>query len=157
VQDFDLLVAGTGQQEASLREQAASNPRVRFLGARPQRELGALYVHATAGGGAALTDEAGGIVVRGGGAGETAVSVRDLGALPEVVEESGGGFVSRTDQELLRAIESLGGSPARRSELGEKGYCAFVRLWSREAHLAQYFGLLREIALKKTGRVPWEA
>lgn len=157
VRDFDLLVAGTGLQEAALRAQAASNPRVRFLGARSQRELGALYVHATACIVPSLTYETFGIIIIEAFARKTPVVVRDLGALPEVVEESGGGFVYRTDQELLGAIESLGGSPELRSELGEKGYCAFVRLWSREAHLAQYFGLLREIALEKSGRVPWEA
>ena len=38
----DLLVAGTGTQDAELRRQAAGNPRVRFLGPLPQRELAPL-------------------------------------------------------------------------------------------------------------------
>jgi hypothetical protein len=41
--------------------------------------------------------------------------------------------------------------------LGEAGYCAFARYWSREAHLERYFELLREAALNKFGCVPWHS
>jgi hypothetical protein len=43
-----------------------------------------------------------------------------------------------------------------RSELGEKGYQAFVQWWSREAHMDLYFEFLRKTATKKFGHVPWE-
>jgi len=87
---------------------------------------------------------------------KTPVIARDLGALPEAIQDSGGGFIYRTDEELLTAIQGIATSPTLRCELGEKGYRAFVRRWSREAHLELYFDALRKTATKKFGYVPWE-
>ncbi len=156
VPDADLLVAGTGTRENELRARAATNPRIRFLGAQSQRELGALYVHALACIVPSITYETFGIIIIEAFARKTPVIVRDLGALPEVVHESGGGFVYRDDDELLAAISRLVASPRLRGELGQSGYDAFIRLWSKEAHLQLYFDLLREAALEKFGRVPWD-
>jgi glycosyltransferase involved in cell wall biosynthesis len=152
VHDFDLLVAGTGTAEADLRAQAASNPRIRFLGPLPQAELGSLYVHAVACVVPSVTYETFGIVVIESFARKTPVIVRDLGALPEVVEESGGGIVYRTEEELLQGIAKLGRWSTLRNELGEKGYEAFVRLWSLEAHMRQYFALIHDASVEKRGR-----
>jgi glycosyltransferase involved in cell wall biosynthesis len=85
------------------------------------------------------------------------VIVHNLGALPEVVQDSGGGFIYNTEAELLDAISRLATSPALRNELGENGYRAFVKWWSREAHLELYFDFLRNAARKRFGEVPWEA
>jgi hypothetical protein len=63
--------------------------------------------------------------------------------------------VYRTDEELLEAMGRIAGSPALRNELGQKGYEAFCKWWSREAHLEQYFGFLERNALRKFGKVPW--
>jgi glycosyltransferase involved in cell wall biosynthesis len=101
-----------------------------------------------------LTYETFGIVILESFARKTPVIVRDLGALPEVVDESGGGFVYRTDEELLAAIERLKSSPSLRAELGEKGYQAFIRKWSREAHMRQYFELLRDVRREKGCSAP---
>jgi glycosyltransferase involved in cell wall biosynthesis len=155
VPDFDLLVAGTGNQDEQLRALAAPNPRIKFLGALPQRELGALYTHAVACIVPSITYETFGIIIIEAFARKTPVIVRDLGALPEVVHDSGGGFVYRDDEELLSAMNRVAGSPALRRELGEKGYHAFVQQWSREAHLDLYFDFLRQAALDKWGHVPW--
>jgi glycosyltransferase involved in cell wall biosynthesis len=157
IPNFDLLVAGTGQHEPALRARAASNPRIKFLGPRSQHELGALYVHAVACLVPSITYETFGITIVEAFARKTPAIVRNLGALPEVVQDSGGGFVYSTDEELLDAMMQVGCSPQLRTELGEKGYDAFARFWSREAHLRQYFDLLREVSLQKTGRVAWEA
>jgi glycosyltransferase involved in cell wall biosynthesis len=157
VQDYDLLVVGTGTQEARLRALAAADPRIKFLGALPQRELGALYVHAVACIVPSITYETFGLIIIEAFARKTPVIVRDLGALPEIVHDSRGGFIYRTDDELLAAVQRLGTAPALRAELGENGYRAFVRQWSREAHLELYFDCLRRTAIKKWGRVPWES
>jgi glycosyltransferase involved in cell wall biosynthesis len=155
--DFDLLVAGTGSYERQLRAQAASNPCIKFLGALPQRELGALYSHALGCIVPSITYETFGMIIIESFARKTPVIARDLGALPEVIHDSGGGFVYSTDEELLAAMRRLAASPALRSELGEQGYRAFVQWWSREAHLRLYFDVLRKTATKKFGYVPWEA
>ncbi|MCI0591195.1 MAG: glycosyltransferase family 4 protein [Gammaproteobacteria bacterium] len=156
VPDADLLVAGTGTYEAQLRAQAAFNPRIKFLGALPQGELGALYFHALACLVPSICYETFGIIIIEAFARKTPVIARDLGALPEVIHDSGGGFVYRTDDELLVALHCIATSPALRGELGEKGYRAFVRWWSREAHLALYFDMLRKAASKKFGYMPWK-
>ncbi|HWP48990.1 MAG TPA: glycosyltransferase family 4 protein [Candidatus Limnocylindrales bacterium] len=157
VEDFDLLIAGTGSYETPLRAQAASNPRIKFLGALPQRKLGELYVHALACIVPSITYETFGIIIIEAFARKTPVIVRDLGALPEVVHDSGGGFVYRTDEELLTVLYRIASSPALRCELGEKGYQAFIRWWSKEAHLELYFDFLQKAALKKFGYIPWES
>jgi glycosyltransferase involved in cell wall biosynthesis len=99
-----------------------------------------------------LTFETFGIIIIEAFARKTPVIVRDLGALPEVVEDSGGGFVFRTDEELLQAIQQLTSSPQLRAELGQKGYETFVRLWSREAHLQQYYALIDRLSRARRER-----
>lgn len=156
IPDFDVLVAGAGEYQEELKSEAAANPRIKFLGALPQEELGALYYHALACIVPSITFETFGIIIVEAFARKTPVIVRDLGALPEVVHDSGGGFVYRTDQELLTAINRIARSPRLRSELGERGYRSFVQSWSREAHLALYFDKLQKAAQSKFGHIPWQ-
>jgi glycosyltransferase involved in cell wall biosynthesis len=155
VPECDLLVAGTGTYEAELRAMAAGNPRIKFLGALSQDRLGALYYHARACIVPSITYETFGMTSVEAFARKTPVVVRDLGALPEVVQDSGGGFVYRTDQELLEALDRLTRQAGLRAELGQKGYEGFVRWWCREAHLKLYFEYLANSAEKRFGKVPW--
>jgi glycosyltransferase involved in cell wall biosynthesis len=155
IPEFDLLVAGTGVYETQLRTQAAANPRIKFLGALPQRALGALYVHALACIVPSITYETFGMINIEAFARKTPVIVRDLGALPEVIEDSGGGFVYRTDAELSHALYRIAQEPGLRQELGERGYQAFLQFWSKEAHLNYYFDFLQTTATQKFGYIPW--
>ena len=148
---YDLLVAGTGSYEPQLRAMAGGNPRIKFLGPLAQEKLGALYYHAIACLVPSVTYETFGLTSVEAFARKTPVVVRDLGALPEIVEDSGGGFVYRTDEELLAALKQIAASPSLRAELGEKGYRAFVHLWSREAHMKMYFEFLEKAAERKSG------
>lgn len=156
VRDADLLVVGTGSAEQALRAQAAGNPRVVFLGPKPQRELGTLYFHAIACIVPSITYETFGMINIEAFARKTPVIARNLGALPEVIHDSGGGYVYSTDEELLKMMGELAESPAMRTEFGERGYAAFERWWTREAHLKQYDELLRRTAVEQYGRAPWE-
>jgi glycosyltransferase involved in cell wall biosynthesis len=149
--NHDLLVAGTGTFEPQLRAMAAKNPRIKFLGPLPPEELGPLYYHSIACIVPSVTYETFGLTSVEAFARKAPAVVRDLGALPEVVEDSGGGFVYRTDEELLAALNKLADSPALRAELGEKGYQGFARWWCPEAHLSQYFDFLNRIAERKFG------
>jgi glycosyltransferase involved in cell wall biosynthesis len=155
VPDFDLLVAGEGTYEPQLRSMAARNPRIKFLGPLPQKELGALYHHALACIVPSITYETFGMTSVEAFARKTPVLVRDLGALPEIIQDSGGGYIYRTDEELLEAMNRIAHSSELRAELGRKGYDAFRRLWSREAHLNLYFDYMNRAAQKKFERVPW--
>lgn len=154
--EYDLLVVGTGNDEKLLRAQASANPRIKFLGALAHRELGPLYFHALACLVPSITYETFGIVMIEAFARKTPVIARDLGALPEIVHDSGGGIVYRNDEELITAMRLIATSPALRFELGEKGYRAFVQLWSKEAHLRLYFDFLQEAAIRKFGFAPWD-
>jgi glycosyltransferase involved in cell wall biosynthesis len=156
VSDADLLVVGTGTAESALRAYAAGSSRIKFLGPLPPAALGPLYYHAQACIVPSVTYETFGIVILESFARKCPVIVRDLGALPEVVEDSRGGIVYRSSEELLAAVATLTQSPQLRRELGEHGYQAFVRHWSRESHLKQYFGFLEQTARRKFGYVPWE-
>ncbi len=157
INDYDLVVAGAGLEAEALRAQAAANPRIKFLGPMSQAQLGAYYKHALACIVPSLTYETFGIIIVEAFARKTPVIVRDLGALPEVVNDSGGGFIYRDDAELLTAIKKIGTVPGLREQLGNKGYEAFIANWSREAHLKLYFDFLKRAAIKKLGFVPWEA
>jgi glycosyltransferase involved in cell wall biosynthesis len=157
VPGHDLVVAGSGDHEPALRAQAASNPRIHFLGHVPQATLGALYAHALACIVPSLTYETFGIIVIEAFMRKAPAIVRDLGALTELVEESGGGVAYRTEDDLVAAVERLAASETERRELGERGYDACLRMWSREAHLSQYYALIERTARRVYGHVPWQA
>jgi glycosyltransferase involved in cell wall biosynthesis len=156
IPNYDLLVAGEGDYGARLREMAAGNPRIKFLGMLPQHQLGALYRHAVACIIPSITYETFGLICVEAFARRTPVLTSDIGALPELIEESGGGYVFRNGEELRDAIGRIGSSPPLRAELGQKGYDAFLKLWSREAHMDLYFDHLNRAAQKKFGCVPWQ-
>ena len=59
-----------------------------------------------------------------------------------IVEDSGGGVVYRTDEELVAAVRRMTDEPAWRREMGDKGAAAVAERWSREAHLARYLTLI---------------
>lgn len=153
--DYDLLVLGSGEYEEELRRQARGMNRVKFLGWMPQDRIGPCYRHALGVLVPSLTYETFGIIIIEAFARKTPVIVHDLGALPEVVQESGGGLVYRTREELRQAMDKLAGQPELRQELGEKGYDAFCRLWSAGPHLERYFDFIREAARRKFGKVEW--
>jgi glycosyltransferase involved in cell wall biosynthesis len=76
---------------------------------------------------------------------KTPVIVHGLGALPEIVEESGGGYIYRTAEELRHYLSLLAENPRLRDELGNRGYQAFLRLWTPERHLDNYLGLIERV------------
>jgi glycosyltransferase involved in cell wall biosynthesis len=156
VRGCDLLVVGDGTYGRELRDLAAANPRIRFLGPRTQHELGPLYAHALACIVPTDTYETFGFTIIEALARKTPVVARALGALEEVARLSNGALLFENGDQLVGAVESLQRDPPLARRLGEQGYETFTRLWTREAHLARYFGWLREAAMRKHGRVPWE-
>jgi glycosyltransferase involved in cell wall biosynthesis len=148
---YDLVVAGAGSEEVALRAQASGLDRIRFLGPVPPARLGALYHHTLACLIPSITYETFGIVNIEAFARKTPVIARDLGALPEVVDESGGGLTYKTDEQLLQAIHRIAATPSLRQEMGERAYRAFQATWTREAHLRMYFNLIAELRSAKFG------
>jgi glycosyltransferase involved in cell wall biosynthesis len=66
--------------------------------------------------------------------------------MPEIIEESQGGFVYDNDQELVGAMDSLLENSQHRRELGLNGYSAYREKWTPEAHLKCYFELISDVA-----------
>jgi glycosyltransferase involved in cell wall biosynthesis len=149
--DADLLIVGDGEEAGVLRSAAADLPHVRFLGARHGSALATLYRHATALVMPSVGYEVFGIVLIEAFSHRTPVIVRDLGGMPEAVEDSGGGLTFRSDEELVDAIRTLLGSPDRRRVLGEHGRQAWEARWSEAPHLKAYLEIVEQL-LK--GRAP---
>jgi len=140
----DLLIAGDGTLGEELRRQAHGVGNVRFLDRVHPHDLRALYQHALAVIVPSIGYEVFGIVTLEAFAQGTPAIVHDLGALPEPVLESGGGYVYRTADELLEAMEALRNDQALRDELGERGRRAWLERWSEEPHLQGYFAAIEE-------------
>ncbi len=153
VSGADLVVAGTGEYESVLRQQAAPNPRIRFLGVQSQERLAHLYRNALACIVPSVGYESFCMIPIEGFAYRTPAIVRDLGGLPESIRRSGGGFTYQSDEELLAAISRIQSSRQLRRELGEKGYRGFREHWSTPAHLEKYFHLIETLgAARSPGR-----
>ena len=148
----DLLIAGDGVYERELREHARGLDHVRFLGRVHPDELRRLYAGAVASLVPSLVYETFGLITLEAFAERTPVIARDLGAVGELVRESGGGFLYRTEDELVEAMERLRTDAALRAELAGRGYRAHVERWSEEPHLERYFELIEEARSLRDGR-----
>jgi len=157
IPDIDLLIAGSGSQETVLRRRAASLSRIVFLGHLSEAELGSLYRDCLACIVPSLTYETSSLVILEAFSYRAPVIARDLGALSELITESGGGLLYKSQSELLASLNRIVESPELRENLAEKGYRAFTNRWTTEAHLERYTALVRDTALRKFGRVPWES
>lgn len=153
----DLLVAGDGAYGAELRRLGADLPHVKFLGRVAYVRLRSLYRNALAVIVPSICYEVFGIIILESFAMRTPVIVNNLGALPEVVEESGGGFVYNNDDELIAHMERLRQDPPLRNELGERGHRAYLNRWTEDACLEKYYRLIGEIAARKSIRLPVES
>lgn len=145
-----LLIAGTRNDEPYLRQSAEGSDNIRFLGYVPQRQLQSLYQRAVAVIVPSLCYEIFPLVIIEAFREQAPVIARNQGGMPEIIEESGGGFVYDTDEELVAAMDRLLAEQSYRRELGLRGYQAYEQNWNPEAHLQGYFALIREIAANRS-------
>lgn len=148
-QNYDLLIAGDGEFKEELTELAGESRNIIFVGKMDQSQLRNLYREAIAVIVPSICLETFGIIIIEAFSMKTPVIVNNLGALPEVVEDSGGGFIYNNDDELVDALRKLAENREFRNDLGSKGHAAFLKYWNEEAHLAQYFGLIETIQNKR--------
>ena len=156
ISDTDLLIVGDGSEAEKLRRISAGNPRIRFLGRITQAELSPFYAHCVACIVPSLMYEVFTLVVLEAFAHKAPVIARHHGPLPEMINDSGGGLLYRSEEELLAAATKLARDSSLRNELGAKGFRMVTGQWSKAAHLESYFALLREAALRKFKRIPWD-
>jgi glycosyltransferase involved in cell wall biosynthesis len=143
------LIAGTGSYEVRLKRLAKNSNNIRFLGYMSNPQLQTLYDKAVAVIVPSLCFESFSQVIIEAFSRQTPAIATNLGGMPEMIAESGGGFIYNTDEELLAAMDKLLADPLCRRELGLRGYEAYQRNWTAEAHLQGYFALIREIAMTR--------
>ena len=145
VGETELVIAGDGSELARLKQLAAGNPRIHFLGHVAQSGLAALYFHARACVVPSLFEEPFGLIAIEALAHRTPVIAHNVGGLREIVDDSGGGRLYETEDQLIGAINELLQSDASRDAMGKRGYRACLERWSPAAHLRRYYGLIDEI------------
>jgi glycosyltransferase involved in cell wall biosynthesis len=166
-QKAQLWIAGTGSEELSLRKLTGGNANIRFLGHQDAQHLQVLYREAVAliypsinfQTGLPQTNSGRGapLVIMEAFSQKTPVIASCLGSIPALLEQTGGGLVYSTEQELLAAMDRLLTDPSHRRELGLRGYHAYQGNWTAEAHLERYFALIEEIAAKRSRPVAQQA
>jgi glycosyltransferase involved in cell wall biosynthesis len=152
-----LLVAGTGAYEPELKQLAAGSPNILFLGQVPEARLRNLYRHALAVIVPSLCYEIFPLVILEAFGQHTPVIVRDLGALPEAVNDSGGGLLYQSDDQLLAAMERYATDHWLRQEAGRRGHELVRKRYSVEHHLENYFAIIEAIAARKGRQISGEA
>lgn len=144
-----LVVAGTGSEEAALRRLAGDSDRVVFLGAIGGERLRRAYADAVATVVPSIGFETFAMVIAESLAQRTPVVAHDLGPLPELVNESGGGLVYRDAAGLREALRRLLAEPELRTDLGERGHAWCKAEWSEGRHLQRYLALIGELAVER--------
>ena len=145
----DLLIAGSGNYEDTLRELAGTSPKVKFLGRLEPDALNDFYRHATAVVASSRCYEVFPLVVLEAFRMATPILARSLGAYREIIRETGGGALFETPDDILPIIRKWIDDPALQKEQGEKGRTAYEARWSKGPALAAYFSLIRDLADQK--------
>jgi glycosyltransferase involved in cell wall biosynthesis len=140
-----LLVAGTGSYEPALKHLARSVDNIRFLGHVASPELQRLYRTALGVIVPSICYEAAPLVILEAFRQGVPVIVRNLGGMPEIADESGGGLVFDTEAELVAAMDRLYADRSYRDEMGRRGYTAYEEKWTAETHLERYLDLIGQI------------
>jgi glycosyltransferase involved in cell wall biosynthesis len=148
-----LVVAGAGADEAYLRALAGGSDRIEFRGHVFGKDLRTLYRGAVALIVPSLAFEVSPLVILEALREETPILVRNIGALPEAVNDSEGGLIYDTEQDLIAALNRLLAHPSYRSDLGRKGHRHYRSTWSEEPHLRRYFGIIENIRQHRSEEV----
>lgn len=147
--DADLVIAGDGTHGEPLRALAQGMPNVKFLGRIAPDDLRQYYQHAVALVVPSECYETFGIVLIESFRQGTPVIARRLGPFPEIVEQSGGGELFTTRDELLQAMRRMQGDPQYRARLSASGYAAYVNRWSEQVVVPQYLEIVRRAAARR--------
>lgn len=149
-----LWIAGRGTYEAKLRDLAAGSDNIRFLGYQSPYQLRPLYQQAVAVLVPSIWEEVFGQVILESFQNGTPAIVRNLGGMPELIEESGGGFIYESEAELTPMISRLLREPGLRQRLGQSAYQAYCEKWTVEVHLTRYFELINQLSPKLAQHLP---
>lgn len=140
--DAELVIAGDGVYGAELRRQAKGLPHVRFIGRVSPAELRTLYRDAIALLVPSIVYETFGFVALEALGQRTPVIAHDLGAVAELVSDTGGGLTYRDETGLLAAMRTLQDDPVRRDSLAAAGHASMQAHYSEASHVAMYLAAI---------------
>jgi glycosyltransferase involved in cell wall biosynthesis len=143
--EADLILVGSGSEESQLRQAATGLPHVKFLGSLHPSQLGPLYKGAVSLLVPSRCFETFGLTAAEALSYGTPVIAREIGALTEIVQQSGGGFTFRTIAECKEAMERIRLSPQLRRDLGQQGALTALREWSEQVHLDRYLAIVSRL------------
>lgn len=138
----DLLVAGTGGYEGTLKGLATDYPSVKFLGLQTEDRLRGLYRRALAVVLPSICYEVFPMVILEAFREGTAVIARRLGPYPEIIEQSQGGLLFSNQEELKEQLLLLASRPGLSAKLGATGQQAFQLYWSETVVMSRYFEMI---------------
>ncbi|SDW23336.1 glycosyltransferase family 4 protein [Lysobacter enzymogenes] len=120
--DVPLVIAGTGPEEARLKELAKNDPRIRFVGYVNDESLSRWYADARAVLYVPYDEDMGLITFEAMQAAKPVVTVRDSGGPTEFVEDGVNGYcVDPEPAALARALQALTDSPELAQRMGQEG------------------------------------
>ncbi len=139
-----LVIAGTGPERPELDELAAGLP-VEFLGWVPVDQVISLSAGARAVVVPSIGYETFGLVGAEAMAVGTPIVVRELGPLPELVEE-GGGLTFRDDAELITILQRFVDEPEWAATLGDAARASALRRFGIDVVAHRYLDLISRTA-----------
>jgi glycosyltransferase involved in cell wall biosynthesis len=146
---YQLVVIGDGDLRSPLERRFAECPNIRFLGHVPQPDLVTAYKRATALIFPSLAPETFGLSIVEAFACGTPAIVFDAGGSRELVDDTGGGIVCRTAQELRQAISLVAEDRGLRDELGRRARAGFLARYTVERHMGGYWEHINAIRAAK--------
>ncbi|MEO8485002.1 MAG: glycosyltransferase family 4 protein [Betaproteobacteria bacterium] len=140
--EYDLVVAGDGDERAALVAEYGGLPNVQFAGQVDDAALRMLFVGATATLMASLGPESFGLVAIESMTLGTPVLALDAGGVSELIRESGGGVVCADLDALEKAIRRIAADGSLRETLSRRGRAAGAERYSERRFLDDYLALV---------------
>jgi glycosyltransferase involved in cell wall biosynthesis len=140
-----LLIAGRGGYESQLRRMASKHPHIHFMGSLSSFQLRTLYQQAVAVIVPSICYDIFPNVILEAYTCRTPVIARNLGGMPEFLNESNSGIIYDTEEDLRRAMRRLLNDPSYRRKLGDRGYQACRENYTRKVHMEKYLALINHL------------
>lgn len=80
---------------------------------------------------------------------KTPVISRDIGALGELVQNSGGGLCFNDFHDLARLLIRLANDHEERNRLGRNGHETYLREWHPDSHIEKYLNIVASVQQEK--------
>ncbi|HLY06468.1 MAG TPA: glycosyltransferase family 4 protein [Rhizomicrobium sp.] len=131
----DLIVVGTGEDEAEFRSAASGDRRVQFLGRISDSRLADLYANAMAVLFTPKSEDLGLVTLEAFQSAKPVITCIDSGEPARIVKDGVSGYVCRPEPaQIGAAMEHLAHNPERAREMGRAGRLAIGEItWERVA------------------------